>query len=967
MTIFAKHTNQSSMGNGNYLTQNSISPLSSRWDSDRNILQRYYPDKRISETDFIRKAGRYLGLKDADNELRLHSERSIHDITHRRYRQYYKGIPVLHGELVMNLDREGYISGVFNNIYPIMDFIIDERLISDEGRAAISSEIDLNDLRGELSHDLYIAETAESYKLVYRWLIPANSPLGDWEILVDAAAGAILSKQDLRRFSVNGHGRVFIPDPKTAIESNALVDNNDMNSAIPLECYSDTVLLELDDTIGGFYYLDGAYASTAPTANRAQESSPEFYYYRQDDRFEEVNTYYHLDTYQRYIQSLGFYDIVNRPQECNVNGTSEDNSWFSPMTGVITFGFGGVDDAEDADVIIHEYGHAIQWDILPGWSGGHTGAMGEGFGDYIAGTYSLTINPDFHPEWVFTWDGHNQFWAGRWLNMPYHYPENAGSEIHDAGQLWSAGLIDVWYDVPNVEIWDMIVFQHHYYLGNGATMEDAANAILLADININEAAYRQIIIGNFAERGFIEPAYFSPIITHEPLCDTEDTLASAFTITAEITSGQPLDSASLLLYWGLDGEITEESPLQFAGGDTFSAAIPGPFNQQTISYFISAADIYGCLTTHPPDAPAELHQFYVGPDTIPPEITVVDTLQNTVFQHGFGIANILVTDNLGIDSVKGYCYCEGSQPVEFELNNTEGDTFTAFISWGNLQNGQRFYYWFSAEDASNAGNVRETREYSFIKTTNSIFDDFEGTLLNWESSNAWDIQNLHYYSSSHSAHDRENAGINLSTEFIMSLKNPWNTHDLSMLNLEYYAKYFMIPLGDSGWVEVKTPSSGWEQLDYVEGVEPQWIQRTISLEDYLDVDSLYIRFRSVVDTAGYASNMGWFIDDIYLTTDQIVGIDDDENVVPRNITLSPVTPNPFNNSTIIPLYLHRELPVNIIVYNQLGQRVITLIDERLQPGQHIIRWNADDLASGMYLINITADDFNQTTKVILIK
>jgi Zn-dependent metalloprotease len=48
-----------------------------------------------------------------------------------------------------------------------------------------------------------------------------------------------------------------------------------------------------------------------------------------------------------------------------------------------------VDDAEDADVIVHEYGHAIQADQVPGFgAGGDAGGMGEGFGDYLAGTIS---------------------------------------------------------------------------------------------------------------------------------------------------------------------------------------------------------------------------------------------------------------------------------------------------------------------------------------------------------------------------------------------------------------------------------------------------------------------------------------------------------------------------------------------------------------------------------------------------
>jgi hypothetical protein len=48
----------------------------------------------------------------------------------------------------------------------------------------------------------------------------------------------------------------------------------------------------------------------------------------------------------------------------------------------IKYGSGAVDDAEDADVILHEYGHSIQDDQVPGFGAGHqAGSIGEGFGD----------------------------------------------------------------------------------------------------------------------------------------------------------------------------------------------------------------------------------------------------------------------------------------------------------------------------------------------------------------------------------------------------------------------------------------------------------------------------------------------------------------------------------------------------------------------------------------------------------
>ena len=74
--------------------------------------------------------------------------------------------------------------------------------------------------------------------------------------------------------------------------------------------------------------------------------------------------------------------------------------------GSIAFGTGGVDDAEDGEVIVHEYGHAIQDNQVPGF--GETpqgGAMGEGFSDYLAAAMSKTFAPRAsHDACLAEWD-----------------------------------------------------------------------------------------------------------------------------------------------------------------------------------------------------------------------------------------------------------------------------------------------------------------------------------------------------------------------------------------------------------------------------------------------------------------------------------------------------------------------------------------------------------------------------------
>ena len=84
----------------------------------------------------------------------------------------------------------------------------------------------------------------------------------------------------------------------------------------------------------------------------------------------------------------------------------------------ITFGHGGAPDAEDADVILHEYAHALQYAIGPQttYGSGDTGAIAEGMADYWAASWSLRSEAGqlFLPNQVFQWDALG--WGGRQLD-----------------------------------------------------------------------------------------------------------------------------------------------------------------------------------------------------------------------------------------------------------------------------------------------------------------------------------------------------------------------------------------------------------------------------------------------------------------------------------------------------------------------------------------------------------------------
>lgn len=94
---------------------------------------------------------------------------------------------------------------------------------------------------------------------------------------------------------------------------------------------------------------------------------------------------------------------------------------------------------------------------------------------------------------------------------------------------------------------------------------------------------------------------------------------------------------------------------------------------------------------------------------------------------------------------------------------------------------------------------------------------------------------------------------------------------------------------------------------------------------------------------------------------------EDENQVVDNFYLAQNFPNPFNPSTKINFGLKSSSNVEVSVYNILGNKVATLVNEFKSAGNHSVSFNASNLSSGIYFYKIVTNGFVQTRKMILEK
>jgi len=299
--------------------------------------------------------------------------------------------------------------------------------------------------------------------------------------------------------------RVFDPNPVNTLNNDTLRDNNDADAAVPAGAYEIVSLTRLDPPSSGQYRLRGSFAFMenieAPSGDPPTSNTQEFDYTREPDGFEWVMCYYHITKNQEYIQSIGFTNANNRSIHVDAHGLDgQDQSHYRPDpptwpigSGYLAFGDGGVDDAEDADIILHEYGHSLQDNQSVGryfgsgdaGFGDETGAMGEGFGDYWAAscTYAQSLAHGYIASVVGEWD---QVPAGlRRVDGTKHYPEDMVNEVHGDGEIWSACLWEM-FGAFGKQVADRLVLQSHFLVPSDPTFEDGAEALIAAD----EALYR---------------------------------------------------------------------------------------------------------------------------------------------------------------------------------------------------------------------------------------------------------------------------------------------------------------------------------------------------------------------------------------------------------------------------------------------------------------------------------------------
>jgi Zn-dependent metalloprotease len=400
-------------------------------------------------------------------------------------------VPVHGAELAIHFDKDGRIIGLTNTTVPGAKLLSSapsmrsEQAVESARGAAPSDPADeaQRDLPGPATKLVIYAETGTP---TLAWEVIITTPGPTWQLFVHAQTGKVLAPaKDLNRYAT---GQVFLVNAIVATRNNGLRDQKDAAAAVPASAYRTVTLLGLDSS----GLLDGTYASSKASKRRVSSASQMFIYDRSTDGFSETMGYFFLDYAQRYIQSLGFSQVNNRQQVFSIDRYTKDNSYYQSSSKTITYGTGGVDDGEDADVIWHEYGHSILDNQVPGYGRSmEADSIGEGFGDYWAGTLGAQLSGGYQDACLAEWDAVSYSSTVppclRRLDGTKHYPEAIVGEVHDDGEIWSAALWQIRGAISAAKA-DKVILQHHFLLTSDTSFNQAANALVHAALGLRYSA-----------------------------------------------------------------------------------------------------------------------------------------------------------------------------------------------------------------------------------------------------------------------------------------------------------------------------------------------------------------------------------------------------------------------------------------------------------------------------------------------
>jgi len=522
------------------------------------------------------------------------------------------------------------------------------------------------------------------------------------------------------------------------------------------------------------------------------------------------------------------------------------------------------------------------------------------------------------------------------------------------------------YNPTEVGYYDWYPGQQGLYNGNWGVYPYTENGLIYST--------------DYSGNGFFVMSYpYMGEIEFEELSDTENNV-DPITLSATIneSSEYSVDYSTLMLYWGLNGMITDSTALTMSG-DSYIGSITPTGQNGTMHYYVAFNTMTDERVTKPYGAPYASFTFNIGTDSVFPEIELITDLADQFYPSGSYEVVSIASDNIGISMVELF-WQVGNGEIQTvactELNDPEyGVIYEGVLSYEDISPGTEIIYWSGATDASNQSNQSESEQKHFYVSDNYVLGDFE----NEEALDRWDLGGW----GRQYVNDDIQWALNDSPGGLYS-PNVYNacyfieTLDLTQFDQAYlrFNSGEMLYDDDYGYLQIKRGNNpGWSTLLTVNTWNDQeLLERFVNLNSFINESELYIRLLMTSNSTD--ESQGWFVDDIFLVLNQDMppNVNTASGIInlPDQIQLYPNYPNPFNPITNIAFSLAKYSLVDLKIVDIKGRQICQLLNNDFAAGRHGVSWNGTNdlgaaVGSGIYFMVLRAEGKVLSQKLSLIR
>jgi photosystem II stability/assembly factor-like uncharacterized protein len=376
----------------------------------------------------------------------------------------------------------------------------------------------------------------------------------------------------------------------------------------------------------------------------------------------------------------------------------------------------------------------------------------------------------------------------------------------------------------------------------------------------------------------------------------------------------------------------------------------------------------------------------------PPPVVTLPPRLNKSGQRPDGALSVNISLRSSYDSTR--VFVKGVNLVTLAANAVAKDTLIPYlvvkaesltVSVTSYKNGKTY---LSSPWGVNVILPQSARQ-SYVDNFNAATSNFTTSGFTLQTPSGFTSQAYH---TSHPYSNSRTYSLTLNTPIIVQSTNAFVRFDEIALvepgepgslygNVDFY-DYVVVEATKDGvnWIPVE---DGYDARKY-----PEWLSAFNSattptaslirkhemnlLNRFSAGDVVFIRFRLWADEG--TTGWGWMIDNLEIQA-SFVSVQGEKSGLPTRFSLSQNYPNPFNPTTTIRYEIPSESKVTLTIFDMLGRKIQTLVDQQLKPGFYAETWNGSSLASGAYYYRIDARDvkagsgrmFSETKKLVLLK